>query len=111
MSAASPMVTAARRASGRSPTLPSATASPPAARTTAAIIGPLELRVWPWAGIESGGTSSLPVARIATRGGAATTTCVAPASTASPIAAGVNTVPSGSTTAPRRNAVPRRATC
>ena len=42
--------------------------SPPAAATIAASMGALELRIWPGAGEDRTGTSSSPVARMATRG-------------------------------------------
>ena len=91
--------------------MPSWIGSPPQAATAAAIIGPFEFRVWPCAGTASTGTSSLPVERIATRGRGTATTCVAPASAAKPMAAGVRIAPAGSTGVPARKAAPRMPTC
>ena len=91
--------------------MPSGIGSAPSRCTAAAIIGPLELRVCPKAGVAAGGTSSLPVETIATRTRGGTSTCVAPASAASPISALPSAMPAESTSCPRRNAAPCLAMC
>ena len=91
--------------------MPSGIGSAASDATAAVSIGPLELRVWPCAGTTSGDTSSLPVERIATRGRAVASTCVAPASAAAPTPAAVRSTPAGRISCPTRKAAARRATC
>ena len=79
---------------------PSSSGSPPNVCTCAATVYELASRIWPGPGAWPGGTTSLPVARIATRGRRTTATSIHPTAASMPISCGRNTLPGCNTTWP-----------
>ena len=100
-----------RRVSSRSSrAMPSRTGSAPAARTCPYAVYEFELRICPGPTGWPTGTSSLPVARIATRGRLVTGTGSAPTEARRPISAGPRRAPRGKTTSPTATSSPARRT-
>ena len=90
-----------RRVSARSSwAMPRGTGWPPAASTWPWAVKELELRICPGPSGVPGGTSSLPVARMATRGRRATDTRAWPTAASNPTSAGPSRVPRSSSTSP-----------
>ena len=90
-----------RRVSSRSSrAIPSTTGSPPACVTCPAAVKEFELWICPGPSGLPSGTSSLPVARIATRGRLATDTSSTPMEASRPISAGPSRAPRGMTRSP-----------
>ena len=90
--------------------MPWSNGTPPAVAVSAASIGPFVLRICPGPGVRHTSTSSSPVATIDTSGAKYSGASTHPTPASTPAAAGVSTLPAGTTTSPARISAPRRYT-